>query len=331
MPAFATQGPRRGANPVLFLAAIMLLGAGWGVPDAVAHGHGKDPGKGHGAFCSATAQAAATACRHEKLDDYWIAVGNCDNTADREERRSCLMDAAETLGEAQDECRDQFDARRDACDQLGEAPYVPEIDPADFVDPAAIGGAVAPNPYMPLVPGTVWTYESGDEVNTVEVTDEVKEILGVPCAVVHDVVETDGEVTEDTRDFMCQDVEGDVWYFGETSQTLEDGEVVDLEGSWLAGVDDAQPGILMYAHPEVGDVYRQEYSLGDAEDLAEVTSTAADETVPAAACGGHCVVTREFSSLEPGVEADKYYAPGVGLILEVEDGARNELVGLTTP
>ncbi len=329
MPTNAARARTSGANPVLFLAVIMLLGPAWGVPDAVAHGRGK--GGGHADACSGTARAAATACRHGALDDYWIAVGNCDNTADRDERRSCVVEAAGALGEAQDECRDQLDARRDACDLLGEAPYDPAFDPADFVDPADIGGAVAANPYMPLVPGTVWTYEGGGETNTVEVTDEVKEILGVPCAVVHDVVFADGEATEDTRDFLAQDGAGNVWYFGEASQELEDGEVVSVEGSWRAGVDDALPGVLMFAAPEVGRVYRQEYRLGDAEDLAEVTATTDSETVPAAACDGDCVVTREFTPLEPDVTADKYYAPGVGLILEVEDGVRNELVSVTTP
>jgi hypothetical protein len=39
------------------------------------------------------------------------------------------------------------------------------------------------------------------------------------------------------------------------------------------------------------------------------------------------VVTREFTPIEPGVEALKYYAPGIGVFLEVEDGAITQLVG----
>lgn len=37
-----------------------------------------------------------------------------------------------------------------------------------------------------------------------------------------------------------------------------------------AGVDGAQPGIVMEASPKVGDTYRQEYYPGEAEDMATV-------------------------------------------------------------
>ncbi len=98
---------------------------------------------------------------------------------------------------------------------------------------------------------------------------------------------------------------------------LEDGRDCALEGSWKSGEDGAKPGIIMKASPEVGDVYRQEFFLGDAEDLAEVISLTGDEEAPAAACDGQCVVTRDFTPIEPGHEEHKHYAPGVGLILEV--------------
>ena len=37
-------------------------------------------------------------------------------------------------------------------------------------------------------------------------------------------------------------------------------------------------------------------------------------------CTGDCVVTRNFSLLEPGAFERKYYAPGIGVFLEVEPG-----------
>ena len=42
------------------------------------------------------------------------------------------------------------------------------------------------------------------------------------------------------------------------------------------------------------------------------------------------LVTKDWTSLEPGDEEQKHYAPGVGLILEVEGGDRVELVSVTT-
>jgi len=161
------------------------------------------------------------------------------------------------------------------------------------------------------------------------VTDEVKEILGVTCAVVHNLVKENGEVIEDTEDWYAQDIFGNVWYFGEIAQDFEDGELVSIDGSWKAGVDGAKAGIIMKAAPAVGDVYRQEFSLGNAEDLAEVLSLTGSEVVPAATCNGDCLVTRDFTPLQPDVSEHKYYKPGFGLILEVnpDTGDRVELVG----
>jgi hypothetical protein len=74
----------------------------------------------------------------------------------------------------------------------------------------------------------------------------------------------------------------------------------------------------------------------EAEDAAEILSSSADESVSAGAfkCGGRCIETRDFSALEPDAQENKFYAPGVGLILEVDlcnGGARNELVSYKHP
>ena len=44
--------------------------------------------------------------------------------------------------------------------------------------------------------------------------------MGVTCIVVRDTVDIDGVLIEDTVDWFAQDVEGNVWYFGEISKTL---------------------------------------------------------------------------------------------------------------
>ena len=95
----------------------------------------------------------------------------------------------------------------------------------------------------------------------------------------------------------------------------------------------AQPGILMEAAPQIGDVYRQEMALEDAEDAAEVLHNAADGLLEGdecnedgddvaeyidSVCDDDCVVTKDFSPLEPGVAEHKYYAPGIGLIMEID-------------
>jgi hypothetical protein len=220
------------------------------------------------------------------------------------------------------------------CAALGEAKYDPMPDPADFVHPADIGTGVAANPYLPLVPGGAWVYEGEEETVTVSVTGDIKEILGVPCAVVRDVVTEDGELVEDTYDWFAQDLQGNVWYFGEIARNYEDGELVDLEGSWTAGKDGAKIGIVMPTDPQPGAVYRQEFLLGEAEDMAEVLELDGSADTPAAACDGDCLVTLEYTALEPDAAEHKYYAPGIGMIMELDPETGEpiiELVEYTLP
>jgi hypothetical protein len=271
-------------------------------------------------LCTKTARAARDSCEDETEADYSIALGKCNNLP-ASEREACRQQAGEERRDAEDECREQYDARREVCDSLGEAAYHPVIDPAGFVEGIT-------NPFFPLTPGTTYIYQGGDEVITVTVTDRTKTILGVKCTVVRDVVEVDGQVVEDTEDYFAQDFEGNVWYFGEIAQEFDRGEIVSLAGSWKAGVNGAKPGIIMKASPQAGNIYRQEFLLGEAEDLAEVLSLTGAETVPAASCNNGCLITKDFTPLDPGAIENKYYARGIGLILEVnpETGARVELV-----
>lgn len=103
-------------------------------------------------------------------------------------------------------------------------------------------------------------------------TNDTKEIMGVQCVVARDTVTVKGEVTEVTLDWYAQDRNGDVWYFGEDSKEYEKGAVVSTKGSWEAGVNGPRPGIIMKAQPVAGESYRQEYSKGEAEDMAKVVS-----------------------------------------------------------
>jgi hypothetical protein len=223
-------------------------------------------------------------------------------------------------------------ARQALCSALGQGAYDPDLSPSRFVSPAA--AAANPNPYLRLVPGTVRVYEGDGEHITVTVTNRTKVIAGVTCTVVTDTVLVMGTQTlEDTEDYFAQDVLGNVWYFGELVKNYEGGELVDLDGSFLSGTAGAKAGVAMPAAPVVGATYRQEFAFGEAEDAGEVKSVTGSTTVPAASCSGTCLVTRDFTPLEPGHEENKYFVPGIGEILAVnlETGARTELVGLTLP
>ncbi len=207
--------------------------------------------------------------------------------------------------------------------ELIELHYNPPFDPSNFNNPGS-------NPYLPLEPGNVKTYEietdDGIETVRVEVTNETRSILGVTCFVVNDVVTLDGELVEDTDDWFALDRFGNVWYLGEDSKDYENGVLVSTEGSWEAGVDGAEAGVLMFANPIVGVTYRQEFYEGEAEDMATIVEIGASEMIDQGSYT-NCLRTRDFTPLEPGTHEIKTYAPGIGLILEEDDeGERLELV-----
>ncbi|MEW6735988.1 MAG: hypothetical protein AB1489_32135 [Acidobacteriota bacterium] len=272
-------------------------------------------------LCAKTAKAVQNACEAEGEANYWIAVGNCNNLSSASARKACKQQAQQDRRDANGECAEQFEARRKLCTALNETTYNPVINPTNFVEGIT-------NPFFPMIPSTTLIYRGGNEVVTVTVTNRTKVILGVKCVVVRDVVTVNDQVVEDTEDYFAQDMQGNIWYFGELSQEFDNGDLISLAGSFKAGVNGAKPGIIMKANPQVGDIYRQEFLLGEAEDIAEVISLTRSESVPAASCNNDCLVTKESTPLEPGTIGNKYYAWGIGVILEINpaSGQRVELV-----
>ncbi len=223
------------------------------------------------------------------------------------------------------------DDRDDELPALGldptDDPYAPHIDPASFVENVT-------NPYFPLIPGTTFrfggTTSAGHEEGVMVVLAEHKMILGVSCTIVRDRLSVDGSLVEETLDWYAQDADGTVWYMGEDSKEYRNGVVVGTAGSWQAGVGGAQPGVIMFADPLPGVTYRQEYLRGEAEDMATVLLT--DGSVHLAMGDyTHIVQTKDFSLLEPDIIEYKYYAPGLGMILEDSPGGveRVELLSVT--
>jgi hypothetical protein len=202
----------------------------------------------------------------------------------------------------------------------GAVTYQPAIDPGDFVE-------TVDNPYWPLVPGTTSTFRSADERTVTAVTSDRRMVMGVSTVVVHDQVFSGSHLVEDTFDWYAQDRAGNVWYFGEATVSYEDDPAGDHAGSWEAGVGGAQPGVVMLADPIGGDVYRQEFLAGEAEDLALVRQGGTKLKVPAGSYDD-VLVTEEWTPLEPAVIELKYYARGVGVIEERGIFGSDELVQL---
>ena len=190
------------------------------------------------------------------------------------------------------------------------------------------------NPWWPMRPGSRWIYRETDPDGTrqrvvVTVTNRTKLIAnGVRARVVRDVVTEAGKPVEKTDDWYAQDEAGNIWYLGEFTQEFENGKPVSTAGSFEAGVDGAQAGVIMPARPREGMKYRQEYYADKAEDAGEIFALGLQAEVPF----GHfkrVLMTKDTNRLEPNVLEFKFFARGVGPVLAigVSGGAdREELV-----
>jgi hypothetical protein len=206
------------------------------------------------------------------------------------------------------------------------------LDPADFT-------TRIDNPYWPMKPGSRWVYRETDTKGNVEkvvvvVTKQTRKIAnGITARVIVDTVTADGAPTEITRDWYAQDKRGNIWYLGEFVSNYEDGKVVNHDGSFEAGVDGAEAGIVMPANPKPGMSYRQEYYAGVAEDRGAVITVGQEQVqVPFGFFKRGVLMTRDLVPLEPKVQELKFYAPGVGPLLSVHtdgEGGRAELVRFT--
>lgn len=213
----------------------------------------------------------------------------------------------------------------------GVRAQTPETDTRAAVDPADFRAPVQ-NPFFPLEPGTVSIYRGTEDGNRLRerlaITNRRKVIQGVTTTVVNDVLHTNGLLAEKTVDWYAADNDGNVWYFGEATATYdEQGHVISTEGSWQAGVDEAVAGMIMPAQPKPTDAYRQELFRGHAEDQAWITQNNARIAVPYGTLDG-VVRSFEWTRLEPRVLAQKFYAPGLGIVREQDVAGGTELLEL---
>lgn len=216
-----------------------------------------------------------------------------------------------------------------------------DFDPLDFSTPLDID-----NPWWPLnAVGTTYHYYAVEGEDECVVTDTTITALsyltaaGVEARIVQDLEwldeDCDGSadlLLEETDDWFAQDDAGNVWYLGEDTLAYEyddEGnlEEVSAEGSWEAGVDGAEAGIVMLADPRPGLFYRQEFYEDEAEDMGKVLRLNARVSIDFGDFEG-CLVTKEWTVLEPGHVEHKYYCPGAGLVHVEELKEKTVLVDL---
>jgi hypothetical protein len=206
------------------------------------------------------------------------------------------------------------------------APILPDFGAATFVPGASIN-----NPYFPVLDRRTRVFEGQRTEGGETITERFEltnlgagpTILGVQTQVQRDLAFEDGVLQEKTFDYYAQDSAGNVWYMGEdVTNYLYDpgGHLIgsNSASAWRGGVNGAQPGFIMPANPSVGFEHYQEFSPADgALDQARIFAAGLTLALP----GGtftNVLQVLETTAAEPGDRAFKYYAPGVGLVLEEE-------------
>jgi hypothetical protein len=159
--------------------------------------------------------------------------------------------------------------------------------------------------------------EDGAQIQLkISVLNETKVIGGTEARVVEEEETEDGEIVEISKNWfvVCKPI-NDIFYLGEEVDIYEDGEIVNHQGAWEAGINGARFGMIMPGKAELGLKYYQEFAPKVAEDRAEIMSR--DKVVDTPAGKFEKVLeTEETNALNPDEKESKFYAPGVGLIQE---------------
>jgi len=124
-----------------------------------------------------------------------------------------------------------------------------------------------------------------------------------------------GQLIEATLDYFAQDDAGNVYYLGEDVDEYKNGKISGHSGAWLLGKDTQKPGLLMPAHPQVGDKFKSEDAPPITWEADEVISLSESAAVPAGTFS-NCLKIKERAS--DGDTEYKLYAPGVGCVEEIE-------------
>jgi hypothetical protein len=199
-----------------------------------------------------------------------------------------------------------------------------------FTDPPA-----GKNRWLPLKPGYQSVRLGGvnrgnrrlQHRRVYTVTDVTKKIAGVRTFIVLDQDFDGGQIAEQALDYLAEDKQGNVWYFGSYTEAYEGGQFVNAADAWLAGVKDAKAGIFVQGDPRVGTPpYMQAKEPGNEPDTAEVVKSGQRTCVPFK-CYRRVLVIREGDEF-------KYYAPGVGGIKTAPasgggEGETENLINLT--
>lgn len=206
--------------------------------------------------------------------------------------------------------------------QPGSSKAAPALKAKDFsADMFGEDSTTIDNRWLPMLPGTQlsfrgWTKEGKERIThqvVFTVTDLTKEILGVRNRVIWELDYTEGVLVEAELALFAQDLEGNIWHFGQYPEEYENGKLVDAP-AWIAGVAGARPGITMKAEPSLdAPSYSQGYAPPPINWIDRARTYKQDQrTCVPVDCYDGVLITEEFEVDKPGAWQLKYYAPGVG-------------------
>lgn len=202
------------------------------------------------------------------------------------------------------------------------------------------------NAYHPFQPGGIKVFQGSDgrtkmvglHLYLTETRSFNWNGTTVVCRVLREIAFEDGQLVELSDNYFAQADDGTVYYFGEVVDNYEDGVVANNDGSWLVGgpilpsdppttANDNNPTVFMPANPEVGDVFKPEDLVPVVDETAKVVRVGVKVKVPSGEYED-TIAIEETSALEPGTTT-KWYAPGVGVVLEKAKREQLNLISST--
>ena len=194
------------------------------------------------------------------------------------------------------------------------------FDPANFIDPT-----LSTNLYHPTRPGMQWLRAGTTEIGARKIphsilttmTDVMRIINGVPVVAMLDQSTDAGEISQVGFDYLALDKTGNLWMMGGYTEDFEGGAFIDVENAWLGTSYGGVPGILV---PAVVTMDTPRWLIGtpgadEQPSVAEPVEIGITTKVP---FGEYSDVRAIREGAIHAIDNEiKYYAPGVGVILNV--------------
>src|ERR1700704_7016384 len=135
----------------------------------------------------------------------------------------------------------------------------------------------------------------------------------VEALIMEDREFVNGHLEEVALDYLAQDDDGTVYYLGENVDNYKGGKIVAHEGAWLYKKDTKILGVIMPAHPRVGQKFSPE-DVGKVTKENDIVISLSEKASVPAGKFDNCLKVKETNS--DGETEEKLYAPGVGAIKE---------------